>query len=137
MKSHWFMGKIEEVKQELDAWLSERSDISIEGMTSDLHHEGLYVLLVVYSLGTRISYGKGGGQNGASPPRVDTDFGPAPVCDLCGEMMVLRYRKSDDKPFWGCSTFPTCKRLLNIELPVVPPAGSGNDSFDPDDDIPF
>lgn len=27
----------------------------------------------------------------------------------CGEAMVLRHRKADGAPFWGCSTFPRCR----------------------------
>lgn len=31
-----------------------------------------------------------------------------PTC-RCGEPMVLRHRKADGAPFWGCSTFPRCR----------------------------
>lgn len=28
----------------------------------------------------------------------------------CGAAQVLRHRKADGRPFWGCSTFPACRR---------------------------
>jgi hypothetical protein len=36
-----------------------------------------------------------------------------PTCN-CGQAMVLRQRKADGQPFWGCSTFPRCRRTLPI-----------------------
>ena len=31
------------------------------------------------------------------------------ICPECGSRMVLRHRKSDGKPFFGCTRYPACK----------------------------
>lgn len=38
----------------------------------------------------------------------------APKCPYCGASMVLRKRKSDGKPFYGCSSYPKCKGIVNV-----------------------
>ena len=47
-------------------------------------------------------------------------------CPKCGKPMVKRYRKSDQGPFYGCSSFPECNN-------VMPAEGEG----EPDGDCPF
>jgi DNA topoisomerase-1 len=37
----------------------------------------------------------------------------APVCDKCGKPMTLRNGKFGQ--FWGCSGYPACKNLINIQ----------------------
>ena len=37
-----------------------------------------------------------------------------PRCPYCGAPMVLRTRKSDGKPFYGCSAYPKCKGIVNV-----------------------
>jgi four helix bundle suffix protein len=42
---------------------------------------------------------------------------PIPDCPLCGKPMVLRTAQSGKnagKQFWGCSTYPDCKGVVNI-----------------------
>ncbi len=39
-----------------------------------------------------------------------TDLGVAPDC-TCGSRMVLRRRKTDGAPFWGCASFPACRKV--------------------------
>lgn len=41
---------------------------------------------------------------------------PVPNCPLCDEPMKLRRPKSQDtwQPFWGCSTYPECSGVLDI-----------------------
>ena len=34
---------------------------------------------------------------------------------LCGGEMVLRKRKSDGKPFYGCKRYPACRGIKNVE----------------------
>ena len=34
-------------------------------------------------------------------------------CPKCGAKMVLRHRKSDGAPFYGCSQYPKCKGIRN------------------------
>jgi len=36
----------------------------------------------------------------------------APVCQQCNSAMV--YRTGRRGPFWGCSTYPNCRHLVNI-----------------------
>lgn len=38
-----------------------------------------------------------------------------PHCPRCGAEMRLRHRRSDDAPFYGCSRYPDCKGIVNIE----------------------
>ena len=40
---------------------------------------------------------------------------PAPRCPRCGAPMVLRTRKADGKSFYGCSGYPKCKGIVNVE----------------------
>ncbi len=35
----------------------------------------------------------------------------APVCPLCGSVMVQRSRRSDGGQFWGCSKYPSCRGI--------------------------
>ena len=35
-------------------------------------------------------------------------------CPFCGAPMVMRTRKSDGGHFYGCSTYPKCKGIVNI-----------------------
>jgi hypothetical protein len=35
--------------------------------------------------------------------------GATPPC-VCGATMLMRQRRSDGSPFWGCSRFPTCRQ---------------------------
>lgn len=45
---------------------------------------------------------------------------PKPKCPECYAEMVLRYRKSDNKPFWGCNDFPECRGTRNIKADGTP-----------------
>lgn len=38
-----------------------------------------------------------------------------PSCPKCGLPMVLRKRKSDGGSFWGCSSYPECRGIRNID----------------------
>ena len=40
----------------------------------------------------------------------------APKCPYCGAPMARRVRKSDGKPFYGCSKYPACRGIVNIRL---------------------
>ena len=46
-----------------------------------------------------------------SPVRMGDD----PLCPLCGSRMVLRRRRSDGNPFYGCSTYPKCRGIVAVE----------------------
>jgi len=43
-----------------------------------------------------------------------------PLCPKCDAVMVLRHRRNDGAPFWGCSRFPDCRSIVKIAPP--PPA---------------
>lgn len=45
------------------------------------------------------------------PQTLDNPDNP-PNCPRCRERMVLRYRKRDWEPFWGCTRFPRCRATL-------------------------
>lgn len=38
-----------------------------------------------------------------------------PVCPRCGAPMILRKRKSDGASFWGCSQYPKCRGIVNVD----------------------
>ena len=44
-----------------------------------------------------------------------TDLPQAPECPQCGSQMNERVRRSDGAPFWGCSRFPKCRGIVDIE----------------------
>jgi DNA topoisomerase-3 len=44
-----------------------------------------------------------------------SEGGQAPRCPRCGSPMRKRYRRSDNAPFYGCSRYPDCKGIVNIE----------------------
>jgi len=51
-----------------------------------------------------------------------TDDGPA--CPLCGKPMRRRTAKSGrnaGQPFWGCTAYPDCKGVREVEPPPEPP----------------
>lgn len=39
----------------------------------------------------------------------------SPVCPRCGAPMVLRTARATDKRFFGCSNYPNCRGIVNIE----------------------
>jgi len=38
------------------------------------------------------------------------------ICPNCGKPMVLRTRRSDGNPFWGCSGYPVCRKALDVSV---------------------
>ena len=38
-----------------------------------------------------------------------------PICPRCGAPMILRHRKSDGGAFYGCSKYPNCRGIVNVE----------------------
>ena len=48
----------------------------------------------------------------APPPPPSADSTP-PSCPNCGTPMVLRTRRSDGTPFWGCPRYPSCRGIRN------------------------
>ena len=41
--------------------------------------------------------------------------GDAPLCPYCGCEMVLRKRRGDGKSFYGCSHYPACRGVIDVE----------------------
>lgn len=50
-------------------------------------------------------------EEGGRSPGTASAGAEAKSCPKCGGSMILRKRKSDQKPFWGCSKFPECKHI--------------------------
>jgi hypothetical protein len=48
-----------------------------------------------------------------APRMTDTTRGEGPACPLCGGRMTRRTRKADGAPFWGCTSFPECRGIVN------------------------
>jgi hypothetical protein len=46
----------------------------------------------------------------APPIALDAELASHPLCDRCDQPMVVRHRRSDASRFYGCSTFPRCRR---------------------------
>lgn len=55
----------------------------------------------------------------------------------CGGHMVKRHRNSDGFPFYGCSNFPACRRVLQVEEVEQPAPPERDPLDDEDDDLPF
>ena len=53
---------------------------------------------------------------------------PIPICPECGEPMKLRQRHADAKYFWGCSSFPNCRGLRNINPDGTPEEDEPDDN---------
>jgi hypothetical protein len=41
----------------------------------------------------------------------------APSCPACDMTMMLRHRRSDNEPFWGCRYYPDCKKTRPYKVP--------------------
>lgn len=57
-------------------------------------------------------------ENGFKPSWADQPDSPAikpnsPSCPICGKVMVRREGKKGD--FWGCSQYPNCRGVKNID----------------------
>ena len=38
-----------------------------------------------------------------------------PICPSCGKAMILRKRKSDGSPFYGCAGYPNCFETMTVK----------------------
>ena len=52
---------------------------------------------------------------GHSPAPTVRANGERPLCPKCGAEMLIRHRHSDNAPFYGCSRYPKCKGIVNID----------------------
>jgi len=53
-------------------------------------------------------------------PKVLIDpYGEEVKCDKCGSPVVIRKAKASGKEFGGCSNFPRCKRMFDLEGNVI------------------
>jgi len=52
------------------------------------------------------------------PPPISEPTAPEPPSSagpcICGGTFVLRHRRSDGRPFYGCSTFPRCRQTRQL-----------------------
>ena len=46
---------------------------------------------------------------------IDAESAEAPMCPKCGKPMVRRKSSKTNSEFWGCSGFPTCREIINID----------------------
>jgi predicted RNA-binding Zn-ribbon protein involved in translation (DUF1610 family) len=49
---------------------------------------------------------------------IEKEHTSKPVCPKCGSEMVLRKSRNDsqnDRQFWGCTRYPRCRGIVNIE----------------------
>ena len=63
---------------------------------------------------------------------------PAPYCDNCGVVMILRRPKpnQDWETFWGCWNYPKCRFTMNIDEDGYPcDSDYDDDRFDAGVDI--
>jgi hypothetical protein len=49
----------------------------------------------------------------AAPVQETESHGPVRACD-CGGQMVVRHRRADGAPFWGCSRYPKCRTTSSV-----------------------
>lgn len=78
----------------------------------------------------------------ATPPRTAPDAQPAgggnvPVCPDCGSPMRERASKTDGGKFWGCTTYPACKKTLPHGGSSKAPAKPDHEKDGRGDDIEF
>lgn len=60
----------------------------------------------------------------ATQPPVTAQIASSnPACPRCGRELRKRVRRSDNKPFWGCSGYPACNFACDLDaLPTAKPA---------------
>jgi hypothetical protein len=116
------------LQQALDKWSDEVGPIKILAMQQSVgtknESDGV-TLTIHYQLGSGsvgAGYKRPEDNPENNPPglrsdmgKEDDEFGEAPECPQCGSEMVIRRRKADNIPFWGCKEFPTCRGIVNIE----------------------
>ena len=77
----------------------------------------------------------GGSSAGSRLPYPPTS---SPECPYCGGRMVVRNRKADGAPFWGCASYPECRGIVNYDdSPKEPVTGKPREYEMEDEDIPF
>lgn len=59
----------------------------------------------------KVRNAQGGGRSGGRR----SDWSGTLNCPVCGKKMVLRHRKSDGGKFYGCSSYPKCHAIVNVE----------------------
>lgn len=146
----------------LDKWSDEAGPIKVMAMEQSL--VGDDVTLTIFYQGTSGAMGSGYSSEPPKPRadanKKDEDFGSAPECPECGAEMKLRRRNVDKVPFWGCSGFPDCRGIVNIDDEKPKPRngskkkakkgevderqegfgfgeGTNGGVFDEEDDVPF
>jgi restriction system protein len=53
-----------------------------------------------------------------APPEMDIPLALSPLCPKCNSLMVKRTARQGSnvgKEFWGCSQFPKCRQVVNIQ----------------------
>ncbi len=129
------------LQDRVNEWMKEAGNIEILNQSlSSGYYSGTIVgtvFIVQYRVTTAI----------APSPFSPKNFN-VPLCPQCSTPMTERFRKSDSKPFWGCTDFPDCRGIVNIEdahlhmgkADLSPGDDCDDDDYVDDDygsDIPF
>ena len=78
-----------------------------------------------YTAGSLLGFLEMNKNSGSTPLEVDEDAGKTSIkkfleqlhsCPACGNKMKLRQAKHNRKVFLGCSQYPTCQEIVNIDL---------------------
>jgi hypothetical protein len=51
-----------------------------------------------------------------APNHLPTSVPAAPECPVCGNEMILRRNNTDGSMFWGCKSYPGCRKTLRFEI---------------------
>lgn len=108
-------------KKKFDPWLEERDDIAAANALIVLIQRATGLLGRQLTRLESDFVESGGIKEKMFNARVEARGEPeAPQCPECGAKM--KKRRSNRGPFWGCSDYPHCKGLRQIEEPGKPPA---------------
>lgn len=146
------------LQKAIEEWLEGVGPIRSVSMAQSYDDKNFSVVLTVFYEEGSGTLGAGYGGPRSLPPNgagdreePEKDYGPAPQCPKCESDMVLRRRKADNVPFWGCTDFPSCRGIVNVDDDAQPKKngkkksdeplpGQGSLGFsggDGEDDIPF
>lgn len=105
------------LQKELDKWLEEEPPVTITDVSLECFKDGTVGLIAVYEESSGVQ-GAGYEAPQPTPSQGANPVHPAPICPKCNGEMILRYRKVDGQPFWGCSSFPNCRSIVAYDKSV-------------------
>jgi len=139
-----FSGGVKKVEEQFNEWVTS-SRAKVQTLSTAMLSKTVITIAVLYAE--------------APPQQVRTRGserpGEAPRCSKCGRDMVVRFRRADQVPFWGCSAYPDCRNIVPFdqedmdatkggkEMPTKVSSDDydgpvfGGGQYDDGDDIPF